>query len=104
MNVQLAIVTSGGVKSSKSYRQCRLRNADFGLLIEKQKAKGSRRYEELYLLPAAFLSSLNSYDFKLRVNLLLEHSFDSHQRARQRAWATAACALIAYVERVLFDA
>ena len=50
-----------------------------------------------------FLTS-NGDDFKLGIDFLLQHPFDGHQRAAQRTWATAAGALVANAERVVFQA
>src|SRR5713226_1679264 len=53
--------------------------------------------------PLPVLTS-NRDDFKLGIDFLLQHPFDGHQRATQRTWATAAGALVANAERVVFQA
>src|SRR5205085_19346 len=46
---------------------------------------------------------LNCDDFDVGVNLLLDHVLDCHQCAGERAWATAARALIVYRQRVFVE-
>src|SRR5688500_20366831 len=41
--------------------------------------------------------------FEVRIDFLFQHSLDRHQSAGQRAWATAAGALVANAQRVIVE-
>src|SRR2546422_2601973 len=47
---------------------------------------------------------LDRDNFKFRIDFLLQHAFDSHQRAGKGTWATAASALITNAECVVLQA